>query len=207
MNIKDSLFIVLAYLMGSFNPATILTHIHIKKDIRDLGDGNPGATNVFLHVSKLSGVIVFIIDASKSFFVLWLGKLYGLGGIQLALVGAFVILGHNFPVFYKFKGGTGISSFIGGLLFISPVLTFRTLAFVLPLIFILYAIKIKSDLKYSSLERGEIIGFLMMLYFAYVESDYTFKAYVFLSTTVVVIRRFDRVTYFIRKFLAKLKPA
>jgi len=47
----------------------------------------------------------------------------------------------------------------------------------------------------------------MMLYFAYVESDYTFNAYVFLSTTVVVIRRFDRVTYFIRKFLAKLKPA
>jgi glycerol-3-phosphate acyltransferase PlsY len=63
----------------------------------------------FLHVSKLSGVIVFIIDASKSFFVLWLGKLFGLGHIQLALVGAFVILGHNFSVFYKFKGGTGIS--------------------------------------------------------------------------------------------------
>jgi len=207
VNIKDLLFIVLAYLTGSFNPATILTHIHIKKDIRELGDGNPGATNVFLHVSRLSGVIVFIIDASKSFFVLWLGKLYGLGHIQLALVGAFVILGHNFSVFYKFKGGTGISSFIGGLLFISPVLTFRTLAFILPLIFILYAIKTKSDLNYSSLEIGEIIGFLTMLYFAYIESDYTFKVYVFLSTTVVVIRRFDRVTYFIRKFLAKLKPA
>jgi hypothetical protein len=77
----------------------------------------------------------------------------------------------------------------------------------LPLIFILYAIKTKSDLNYSSLEIGEIIGFLMMLYFAYVESDYTFKAYVFLSTTVVVIRRFDIITYFIRKFLAKLKPS
>jgi glycerol-3-phosphate acyltransferase PlsY len=59
VNIKDLLFIVLAYLTGSFNPATILTHIHIKKDIRELGDGNPGATNVFLHVSRLSGVIVF----------------------------------------------------------------------------------------------------------------------------------------------------
>jgi glycerol-3-phosphate acyltransferase PlsY len=207
MNVKVLLFAIIAYLTGSLNPATILTYIHVKRDIRELGDGNPGATNVFLHVNRPSGVIVFIIDASKSFFILWLGKAYGLSGAQLAVIGGLIIIGHNFPVFHKFKGGTGISSFVGGLLFMSTVLATEVLTFVLPTIYILYVIKTKKELNYSSLEIGEIIGFLLILYFAYISSDYTFKTYVFLSAAVVVVRRFGKVTYFIRKFLARSKLA
>lgn len=205
MNVKVLLFAIIAYLTGSLNPATILTYIHIKRDIREFGDGNPGATNVFLNVNRLSGVIVFVIDASKSFFILWLGKSYGFNGAQLAVIGALIIVGHNFPVFHKFKGGTGISSFIGGLLFMSTVLTTEVLIFVLPTIYVMYLIKIRNQLNYSSLEIGEVIGFLLILYFAYISSDYTFKTYVFLSTAVVVVRRFSKVTYFIRKFLVRSK--
>ncbi|MGC9101372.1 MAG: glycerol-3-phosphate acyltransferase [Caldisericum sp.] len=205
MDTKILLFAIIAYLVGSINPATLFTYFHLKRDIREFGDGNPGATNVFLHVNRLSGIIVFLLDVSKSFLMLWFAGRYGITGGQLAIIGTFVIVGHNFPIFHKFKGGTGISSFIGGLLFMSTTLAIQVFVFALTLILIMYIIKIKVHSNYSALEIGEAVGFLVILYFAHISQDYTFKSYVFLSTAVVVIRRFNKINYFAKKILAKLK--
>ena len=77
--------------MGSINPATLVTYIALKKDIRDFGDRNPGSTNVFLNVNKASGMIVFLLDAAKGFLPIWLAERARFSGENLATIFQFFI--------------------------------------------------------------------------------------------------------------------
>jgi len=193
MNFKIFWLILLAYSMGSINPATLVTYIALKKDIRDFGDRNPGSTNVFLNVNKASGMIVFLLDAAKGFLPIWLAERAGFSGENLAIIGTFVIIGHDFPVFHKFKGGTGVASIIGGLFFLAPYKTIILLSFIFSLIFALSIFKRKFSSNFSPLEVGEAIGFILMLYLVFVNKDYVLRSYMMFSTSVVVLRRFDNV--------------
>jgi len=193
MNFKIFWLILLAYSMGSINPATLVTYIALKKDIRDFGDGNPGSTNVFLNVNKASGMIVFLLDAAKGFFPIWLAERAGFSGENLAIIGTFVIVGHDFPVFHKFKGGTGVASIIGGLFFLIPQRIIFTLFIILPLIFILSELRRRISSNFSPLEIGESLGFVLMIVVLFVSQEYVARVYMMLSTSVVVLRRFDNV--------------
>lgn len=121
-------WIVLAYLIGSINFSLIVTKfISNKRDIRKEGSGNAGATNVARVYGLKIGLIVFILDVSKSY---WLGFILGLlqskteafSNIipQLALV--FVIIGHIFPLYFGFKGGKGAATLLGMIASISIIL-------------------------------------------------------------------------------------
>ena len=193
MNFKIFWLILLAYSMGSINPATLVTYIALKKDIRDFGEGNPGSTNVFLNVNKASGMIVFLLDAAKGFFPIWLAERAGFSGENLAIIGTFVIVGHDFPVFHKFKGGTGVASIIGGLFFLIPQRIIFTLFIILPLIFILSELRRRISSNFSPLEIGESLGFVLMIVVLFVSQEYVARSYMLFSTSVVVLRRFDNV--------------
>jgi len=122
MNCVRILFFTLtAYLIGSI-PFGLLLSKAKGKDIRKLGSGNIGATNVLRCLGKPAGITCFALDVFKGFlpasFFPLLAETYGSSGI---LFGAAAILGHNFPVFLKFKGGKGVATSAGVLVGVAPL--------------------------------------------------------------------------------------
>ena len=97
------LLIAIAYVVGSLNSAILITHFTLGKDIRTLGDGNPGATSVFLNVDKRMGFIVGAIDIAKGYFLPMIGVYFGVPEYIALLIALCVILGHDYPFIYDFK--------------------------------------------------------------------------------------------------------
>lgn len=119
---KYILLAVVSYLIGDISFAYILGKILTKKDVRDYGSGNAGATNAIRAFGKKVGALVFIGDVLKGVVAVILGKnAAGLTGAYLA--GAFAIIGHNWPVFLNFKGGKGVATTVGVMLFVNAQLT------------------------------------------------------------------------------------
>ena len=117
---KEVLFSVLGYVLGSV-PFGLLVAKAKGVNIREVGSGNIGATNVFRSIGKGAGIFTFLCDFLKGFvpaffFAQWAGldPRFGL------LFGMLAILGHNFPVFLKFKGGKGIATSAGMLAGVAP---------------------------------------------------------------------------------------
>lgn len=111
-----------AYLAGSV-PFGLLIAKARGVDLRSQGSGNIGATNVFRCVGKPWGIACFILDALKGFLpaALFPQMAEGLPAWAGLLFGAAAILGHNFPVFLKFKGGKGVATSAGVLLGVAPL--------------------------------------------------------------------------------------
>lgn len=111
---------ILAYLVGSV-PFGLLIAKTQGKDIRKMGSGNIGATNVLRCFGKPLGIICFILDVLKGFLPALLFPALGTGTAGLGILfGAAAILGHNFPVFLGFKGGKGVATSAGVLLGVAP---------------------------------------------------------------------------------------
>ena len=130
-----------------------------KKDIREYGSGNAGATNAFRVFGKITGVIVLILDFMKSMAYLLVleNKFDETNMILLAWAGLFVVIGHIFPVFFGFKGGKGVSATGGTIAAVCPF------AFVpLALVFIL-TILIKKKVGLGSVVAASMIPFGVML--------------------------------------------
>ena len=112
--------IILAFLIGSIPTGYLLNKYFGHGDIRKVGSGNIGATNVLRHSGKLLGLFTLLIDIGKGFLALEL--LYGSGGRwTISILGASVVLGHIFSPWLKFKGGKGVATMLGVILFISSV--------------------------------------------------------------------------------------
>jgi glycerol-3-phosphate acyltransferase PlsY len=119
-----------AYLVGSLSFAVIVSRFMGLKDPRTFGSGNPGATNVLRSGSKAAAIVTLLLDALKGFLPvlavrLW-GKQLGLEDGTIALVGAAAFLGHLWPVFFKFRGGKGVATFLGVVFGIHPLLGLAT---------------------------------------------------------------------------------
>ena len=102
--------IVISYLFGSFPSGYILSKYFNKIDITKQGSGNIGATNVLRSGSKTLAILTLLIDALKGAIPV---ILFSFNGYLMAIAGLFSFLGHNFPVWLKFKGGKGIATYLG----------------------------------------------------------------------------------------------
>ena len=131
---------VFSYLCGSIPFGLILTKAFSGKDIRSIGSGNIGATNVLRTGNKYLAFSTLILDILKGYFAVIITQQYFLELIQLSAL--LVFLGHIFPIWLKFKGGKGVSTFLGILFALSYSLT---------LLFILTWITVALIFKYSSL--------------------------------------------------------
>jgi glycerol-3-phosphate acyltransferase PlsY len=107
---------LLAYLLGSFPTAFILTKILRGRDIREMGDGNMGTQNVFHQVSPATGIAVGLTDAFKGALIVIPAKVLGLPQSIILLSSVATVVGHNWPVYLKFRGGRGEATTIGVLL-------------------------------------------------------------------------------------------
>ena len=131
---------VFSYFCGSIPFGLILTKAFSGKDIRNIGSGNIGATNVLRIGNKYLAFSTLILDILKGYFAVIITQQYFLELIQLSAL--LVFLGHLFPIWLKFKGGKGVATFLGILFALSYSLT---------LLFILTWITVALIFKYSSL--------------------------------------------------------
>ena len=108
----DIFFIgIISYLMGSIPFGYILTKIFLKKDIREIGSGNIGATNALRTGNKSIGYSTLILDILKAVVPVVYVKIFYQDFLYLASLSAF--LGHVFPIWLKFKGGKGVATYVG----------------------------------------------------------------------------------------------
>ena len=111
---------IISYLMGSIPFGLILTKFFLKKDIREIGSGNIGATNVLRTGNKLIGYSTLVMDIAKAIIPVIYVKINYPDLIYIASLCAF--LGHVFPVWLKFKGGKGVATYVGILFSINILL-------------------------------------------------------------------------------------
>ena len=102
---------IISYLMGSIPFGLILTRIFLKKDIREIGSGNIGATNALRTGNKLIGYSTLILDVLKAVIPVLYVKIYFPDAVFISALFAFI--GHVFPVWLKFKGGKGVATYVG----------------------------------------------------------------------------------------------
>ena len=108
---KLEIIIFTSYFLGSIPFGFLLTKIFLKKDIRNVGSGNIGATNVLRTGNKLVGYGTLILDIAKAVIPLIFVKIYYIEYLYIASLSVF--LGHVFPIWLKFKGGKGVASYVG----------------------------------------------------------------------------------------------
>ena len=162
---------ITSYLMGSIPFGFILTKIFLKKDIREIGSGNIGATNALRTGNKLVGYSTLILDIVKAIIPVIYVKMNYPELIYIASLCAF--LGHVFPIWLKFKGGKGVATYVGILFSINILLGF---IFVVSwgVVFLIY--------RYSSL--SSIIGSLSIPLYLFVTAE---KSSVIFFVTMFVL--------------------
>lgn len=105
---------LISYLIGSINFSIVITSIIKGIDIRDVNSHNPGASNITLTLGLKWGIVVFILDVLKGFLPVFICRLvFPENDIVWFVAGFFALLGHVFPLYYKFKGGKGTSTYMG----------------------------------------------------------------------------------------------
>jgi len=136
------LLVILSYLFGNINFARILSGVK-KEDITKFGSGNPGATSMLRRYGFKYGLLTFILDAIKGAIPALVGLLVfgGINGGVESLIGLYsmglaCVIGHVYPVFYKFKGGKGISSTLGVFAVADPLV--MLIIFVLAFLFVIF---------------------------------------------------------------------
>jgi len=110
------LMILLGYFLGSIPTAYIAGRLLKGKDIRQMGDGNMGARNVFRELGAKTGIVVFFVDAGKGALAILIAQAVNIPQVAILFTGAAAVVGHNWPVFIGFRGGRGESTTIGALL-------------------------------------------------------------------------------------------
>ena len=144
-NLLSILIVIVAgYLLGSISTGVVLSRLFAKTDIRSQGSGNAGTTNMLRVLGRKMALLTFIGDMLKGIIAVFIGKwLIGgeLGGL-LGVVGA--VLGHYYPLYFGFKGGKGIATSFGSLLFVFPVQALLAFAMFLILVAVTHYVSVGS---------------------------------------------------------------
>ena len=163
---------ITSYLMGSIPFGFILTKIFLKKDIREIGSGNIGATNALRTGNKLVGYSTLILDIVKAIIPVIYVKMNYPELIYIASLCAF--LGHVFPIWLKFKGGKGVATYVG-ILFSINILLGLIFAVSWGVVFLIF--------RYSSL--SSIVGSLSIPLYLFVTDEK--NSVIFFITMFVLI--------------------
>ena len=177
-------FIVIFYLVGSIPFALLIPKVFGLGDIRNIGSGNVGATNVLRTGNKFLAFLVLCFDVLKGLFPFILLNLYSenIGLLQTIFLCHFSILGHIFPIWLKFKGGKGVATYIGFLFGINLVLG---------LCFLITWLAIALVFKYSSLS-SLIASTIAPIYFI-VKNDNYIAIFLIYLLAVIVIKHHENI--------------
>ena len=122
MTLKIIIYLALSYLCGAIPFGYIIAKLFKHVDIRTVGSGNTGATNVYRSISKPLGVLTLILDLLKGFIPVYCVMFFNPEYQWLIISVAFItIIGHTFTIFLRFKGGKGVATACGAFLAINPI--------------------------------------------------------------------------------------
>lgn len=180
MLLASLLVIVLAYLLGSIPVGYLLVRIFLKRDVRAVGSGNIGATNVLRSGGKGLGAATFLLDVVKGCSAVYIGGLLGvllapdaqLRNMQ-ALAALFAVLGHVFPIWLRFKGGKGVATGFGVFLVAAPTAALAAITVFILILLLTRYVSLASILGAASfplfawmLVRGDRPPFFIAVQFA-----------------------------------------
>ncbi len=146
LNFELFLIILVSYLFGSIPFGLLLTKIFLKKDIREIGSGNIGATNVLRAGNKILGYSTLVLDILKAVLPILYIKFFMNDYLYISALSIFI--GHVFPIWLKFKGGKGVASYLG-ILFCLDIVTALIFGVVWISVFILFKFSSLSSLLAS----------------------------------------------------------
>jgi len=169
--INQILLISIAYLIGSLSFGIIVSKLLNLKDPRTIGSKNPGATNVMRSGNKLAAILTLLGDIFKATLVVKIAILLDLKDLETMQICLAVLIGHSYPIYYKFKGGKGVATALGILLAINWILALSVICIWLAIF---------SIWRYSSL--AAIIASLSLIIISYFLNE-TF--YIFLTNILI----------------------
>ncbi|HCU0786133.1 TPA: glycerol-3-phosphate 1-O-acyltransferase PlsY [Staphylococcus aureus] len=194
--------LLLSYLIGAFPSGFVIGKLFFKKDIRQFGSGNTGATNSFRVLGRPAGFLVTFLDIFKGFitvfFPLWL-PVHADGPISTfftngLIVGLFAILGHVYPVYLKFQGGKAVATSAGVVLGVNPIL--------LLILAIIFFIVLKI-FKYVSL--ASIVAAICCVIGSLIIQDYILLVVSSLVSIILIIRHRSNIARIFRGEEPKIK--
>ncbi len=116
------LVLVVAYLVGGIPFGYLLVKLKTGQDVRSMGSGNIGATNVLRTTGRAIAITTLLLDIGKGFFAVWFAaRLTSDSPEWMSAAALAVMAGHAYPVFLKFHGGKAVASFIGAFLYLTPI--------------------------------------------------------------------------------------
>ena len=186
------LAVLVSYLMGSIPFGYILTKIFLKKDIREIGSGNIGATNALRTGNKSIAYLTLTLDVLKAVIPLLFIKINYPDLIHVSALSLFI--GHVFPIWMKFKGGKGVATYVG-ILF--------CLNLNLGILFIFSWLIIFFISKYSSL--GSILSSLIIPIFIFFNSNYEIEYFFIIMFVFILYTHRENVKRLINKEESKTK--
>jgi len=186
------LAVLVSYLMGSIPFGYILTKIFLKKDIREIGSGNIGATNALRTGNKPIGYLTLTLDVLKAVIPVLFIKINYPDLIHVSALSIFI--GHVFPIWMKFKGGKGVATYVG-ILF--------CLSLNLGILFIFSWLIIFFISKYSSL--GSILSSLIIPIFIFFNSNYEIEYFFIIMFVFILYTHRENVKRLINKEESKTK--
>lgn len=148
--VENVIIVVVAYLIGSINFSVILSKKMAGFDVREKGSGNAGTTNMLRSVGKKAAAITLICDILKGVVAILIAMLAGKilansnSSLLVQIAGISVILGHTFPIFFKFKGGKGVATSLGVLIMSNWQIGLICLVFALVLIILTKMVSVGS---------------------------------------------------------------
>ena len=180
--IIDLIYIsIYSYILGSIPFGLILTKIFLKKDIREIGSGNIGATNVLRAGKKTLGIATLLLDALKAYASVLITL--NLSSDYVYLSALLCFLGHIFPIWLKFNGGKGIAVYLGVLFAFSIYLGF---IFIVSWIIVLYLS------KYSSL--SSLISSLVIFLYSIILNNFNMSLFFFIILIIVIYTHKENIS-------------
>ena len=194
---NNLILVLLFYTLGSLPFALILTKVSGYGDIRNIGSGNIGATNVLRTGNKYLAFIVLFLDVAKGFLPFVITSLFfpKMDLLSTIFLCQFAIIGHMFPIWLKFKGGKGVATYIGFLF---------GLSLLLGLLFIISWLIIAFISKYSSLS-SLISSLLAPIYFIFIEFSYNIGFFLIYLSIIILLKHSKNIKRLINRTENKIK--
>jgi glycerol-3-phosphate acyltransferase PlsY len=120
-DVRAVALVLLAYGLGSVPFSYLIARVFGIADVRRVGSGNVGATNVLRTAGPSAGVLAFLLDAAKGALAVWFVAWVGGGTRTTAMAAVAVVLGHTYPVWLRFQGGKGVATGFGAFLPLAPL--------------------------------------------------------------------------------------
>jgi glycerol-3-phosphate acyltransferase PlsY len=188
------LLLITAFILGSVPFGIIVAKIR-GLDLKKVGSGNIGATNVLRSLGKWPAVLTLLGDILKGTVAVIIGKLLGVGAVYEGLIGLSAILGHNFSIFLRFRGGKGVATSLGVLFVYTPEAALLT---------VIIWIAVVALTRYSSLAAIVSFGLLPVNVTLFDPRDQKRLFFTILITLLIFIRHKDNIRRLVKGTESKI---